>query len=52
MMWWGYKQGSYRIWTKSLEIDENLFQWSNDDDAYVCATQVNGDIYLEHDVSE
>ncbi|KAI5404128.1 hypothetical protein KIW84_051317 [Lathyrus oleraceus] len=44
------------MWTKILEIDKNFFQLRNDDDAYdfaayACVTQVNGDIYLEHDVS-
>ena len=44
---WGYRQGTYRTWTKILEIDDNFFQIMRDDDcydfaAYACATQVEG----------
>lgn len=54
---WGYKEGSYRLWTKILEIDEDFFQIRKDDDAYNfaaydCTTKVDGDIYLEHDVTD
>ncbi|KAI5447078.1 hypothetical protein KIW84_014794 [Lathyrus oleraceus] len=53
---WGYKEGSYRLWTKFLDIDEDLFHIRKDDDAYNfaaydCATKVDGDIHLEHDVT-
>ena len=30
----GYKEGSYRLWTKILEIYEDFFQIRKDDDAY------------------
>lgn len=39
------------------DVDENFFQLRNDDDAYdfhayACITEVDGDIYLEHDVND
>ncbi|KAI5445504.1 hypothetical protein KIW84_013655 [Lathyrus oleraceus] len=54
---WGYKEETYRLWTKILEIDEDFFQISKDDDAYdfvtyTCATNVDGDIFVEHDVDD
>ena len=40
-----------------LEIYENFFQITKDDDAYgfaayACATQFDGDIFVEHDVDD
>ncbi|KAI5434587.1 hypothetical protein KIW84_021427 [Lathyrus oleraceus] len=54
---WGYKEGTYRLWTKIMEMDEGFFQITKDDDAYdfaaySCATQVDGDIFFEHDVDD
>lgn len=54
---WDYKEGTYRLWTKILEIYENFFQITKDDDAYdfatyACPTQVDGDIIVEHDVDD
>ncbi|KAI5422440.1 hypothetical protein KIW84_045764 [Lathyrus oleraceus] len=54
---WGCKEGSYKAWMKILEVNEFFFQLSKDDDAYdfvvyTCATQVDGDVYLEHDVND
>ncbi|KAI5433621.1 hypothetical protein KIW84_020772 [Lathyrus oleraceus] len=31
---WGYIEKTYRMWTKILDIDENVFQIMNNDDAY------------------
>ncbi|CAK8575777.1 unnamed protein product [Lathyrus sativus] len=52
---WGYKKGSYRLWTKFLEIDESFIQIRKDDDAYdfgsyCCAMVTDGDIFVEYDV--
>ncbi|KAI5447076.1 hypothetical protein KIW84_014792 [Lathyrus oleraceus] len=49
---WGYKEGSYGLWTKILEIDEDFFQIRKDDDAYNfaaydCATKVDDDEVVE-----
>ncbi|KAI5420339.1 hypothetical protein KIW84_044213 [Lathyrus oleraceus] len=54
---WGYKEGSYRLWMKILEIDEDFFQIRKDGDAYdfgayAYTTQVDGDIYLKHDAND
>lgn len=54
---WGYKEGTYRLWMNILEIDEDFFQIRKDDDAYnfaayACATPVNRDICVEHDVKD
>ncbi|KAI5397557.1 hypothetical protein KIW84_063394 [Lathyrus oleraceus] len=54
---WGYKEGTYRLWTKILEIDEDLFQILKDGDAYdfvayAYATNVDEDIFVEHDVDD
>lgn len=53
---WGYKEGSYMVWTKIIEVYE-LFQLRKDNDAYDFATyasssQVDGDIYLEYEVTD
>lgn len=54
---WSYKEGSYRAWTKMVEIDEISFQLSKDGDAYdfaaySCISKHNGHIYLEHQVKD
>ncbi|KAI5438995.1 hypothetical protein KIW84_024652 [Lathyrus oleraceus] len=33
---WGYKEGSYKILSKILKVDENFFQLRKDDDAPQC----------------
>ncbi|XP_058779616.1 uncharacterized protein LOC131653480 [Vicia villosa] len=50
---WRYLEGSFRLWTKILDIDPNYFQIRNDGDAYDfaaygCAMQVDGEIFVEH----
>lgn len=52
---WGFKQGTYRAWTKIVEFDPIFFHISKDDDcydfaAYACVTEVDGVMYVEHDV--
>ncbi|CAI8610900.1 unnamed protein product [Vicia faba] len=52
---WGYTQGTYRRWMKIIEIDANFFQIRKDDDcynfaAYACANEVDGEMFVEHDV--
>lgn len=52
----GYIEETYKIWTKVLDIDENFFQISNNDDAYdfsayACAIQVDGEMFVEHDIT-
>ncbi|XP_058733420.1 uncharacterized protein LOC131605036 [Vicia villosa] len=52
---WGYKEGSYRAWTKVVEIDPNLFQIKRDGDcydfaAYASTNEVDGEMFLEPDV--
>ncbi|XP_058741866.1 uncharacterized protein LOC131614273 [Vicia villosa] len=54
---WGYIEGTYIIWTKIIEIDENHFQIRRDDDcydldAYACATQTSGELFLEHHITD
>ncbi|XP_058784822.1 uncharacterized protein LOC131659682 [Vicia villosa] len=31
---WGYNEGTFRVWTKVVEIDPNFFQIKKDDDCY------------------
>jgi hypothetical protein len=52
---WGFNEGTYRVWTKIIEIDSNHFQIRKDDDCYdlaafSCANEVEGHIFVEHDV--
>ncbi|XP_058748392.1 uncharacterized protein LOC131621369 [Vicia villosa] len=52
---WGYNEGTFRVWTKVVEIDPNFFQIKKDDDCYDVvafsyANEVEGFIYVEHDV--
>ena len=54
---WGYKQGTYRTWTLIHEIDDNYFQIRKDDDCYdfaahACATQLDREMFVEHDVTD
>ncbi|KAI5388074.1 hypothetical protein KIW84_073964 [Lathyrus oleraceus] len=54
---WGYIEGTYRIWTKILDIDKSIFQIRNNDDAYdfaayACETEVDGEMFVEHDVTD
>src|ERR1044072_7405599 len=53
---WGYKEGTYRVWTLNREIDDNYFQIRMDEDcydfaAYSCATQTDGVLFREHNVA-
>ncbi|CAK8565929.1 unnamed protein product [Lathyrus sativus] len=52
---WRYNEGTYKLWIKILEIDVDFLQIRKDDDAYDFAAyarvnQVDGDIFIEHDV--
>ncbi|XP_058751316.1 uncharacterized protein LOC131624382 [Vicia villosa] len=52
---WGYNEGTFRVWTKVVEIDPNFFQIKKDHDccdvaAFSYANEVEGVIYVEHDV--
>ncbi|KAI5411287.1 hypothetical protein KIW84_056401 [Lathyrus oleraceus] len=49
-------EGKYKIWIKILDIDENFFHIRNNDDAYdfaayAYATEVDGEMFVEHDVT-
>ncbi|KAI5384162.1 hypothetical protein KIW84_071244 [Lathyrus oleraceus] len=53
---WGYIKGTYKMWTKILNIYENFFQIRNSDyaydfAAYACAAEVDGEMFVEHDVT-
>ncbi|XP_058742255.1 uncharacterized protein LOC131614714 [Vicia villosa] len=55
VMDWGYREGTYRIWTLIREICEDCFQLKKDDDcydfaAYSCVNQIDGELFIEHDV--
>ncbi|XP_058749183.1 uncharacterized protein LOC131622170 [Vicia villosa] len=55
VMGWGYREGTYRIWTLIREICEDYFQIRKDDDcydfaAYNCANRIDGELFIEHDV--
>lgn len=44
------------MWTKILDIDKSIFQIKNNDDAYdfaayACETEVDGEMFVEHDVT-
>ncbi|KAI5440921.1 hypothetical protein KIW84_010403 [Lathyrus oleraceus] len=52
----GYIEETFIIWTKILDIDENVFHIRNNDDAYdfaayACATEVDGEMFVGHDVT-
>ncbi|XP_058783089.1 uncharacterized protein LOC131657741 [Vicia villosa] len=49
----GYEEGSFRVWTKVLEIQEGFLYIRSDDDAvdfamYFSVMNVTGDLYVEH----
>ncbi|XP_058726497.1 uncharacterized protein LOC131597850 [Vicia villosa] len=57
VMGWGYREGTYRIWTLIREISEDYFQIRKDEDcydfaAYSCANLIDGELFIEHDVDD
>ncbi|XP_058781430.1 uncharacterized protein LOC131655613 [Vicia villosa] len=55
VMGWGYREGTYRIWTLIREIYEDYFQIRKDDDCYDfatynCVNRIDGELFIEHDV--